>query len=95
MTHTRGLPDDREGLAAARGWAAENGHLAAPTDATYQGYRVGTWLENARAATRRAAVDVYELLQPLPRAPVIRQLSRGRIARPDARPVHREPGAVD
>ncbi|MFE6268252.1 helicase associated domain-containing protein [Streptomyces goshikiensis] len=26
-----------EGLAAARGWAAENGHLLAPLDATFQG----------------------------------------------------------
>ncbi|WP_404830868.1 helicase associated domain-containing protein [Streptomyces albidocamelliae] len=59
------MPDDREGLAAARGWAAENGHLAAPTDATYQGYRVGTWLENARAAARRAAVDEQRHAQGL------------------------------
>ncbi|SPF07280.1 putative helicase [Streptomyces sp. MA5143a] len=44
-----------EGLAAARGWAAENGHLLAPLDATYQGYRVGIWLKNARAAARKAA----------------------------------------
>jgi superfamily II DNA or RNA helicase len=44
-----------EGLAAARGWAAEAGHLLAPTDATYQGYRVGIWLKNARAAARKAA----------------------------------------
>ncbi|MEU8032951.1 Helicase associated domain protein [Streptomyces sp. NPDC049099] len=44
-----------EGLAAARGWAAEHGHLLAPLDATYQGYRVGIWLKNARAAARRAA----------------------------------------
>ncbi|MEV6774755.1 DEAD/DEAH box helicase [Streptomyces syringium] len=43
-----------EGLAAARGWAAEHGHLLAPLDATYQGYRVGIWLKNARAAARRA-----------------------------------------
>ncbi|MGW7197669.1 helicase associated domain-containing protein [Streptomyces chryseus] len=43
-----------EGLAAARGWAAEDGHLLAPLDATHQGYRVGTWLKNARAAARRA-----------------------------------------
>ncbi|MEU8653626.1 Helicase associated domain protein [Streptomyces sp. NPDC048737] len=43
-----------EGLAAARGWAAEHGHLLAPTDATYQGYRVGIFLKNARAAARRA-----------------------------------------
>ncbi len=43
-----------EGLAAARGWAAETGHLLAPVDATYQGYRVGIWLKNARAAARAA-----------------------------------------
>ncbi|WP_408997296.1 helicase associated domain-containing protein [Streptomyces europaeiscabiei] len=43
-----------EGLAAARGWAAEHGHLLAPLDATYQGYRVGIWLKNARAAARKA-----------------------------------------
>ncbi|MEW1797971.1 DEAD/DEAH box helicase [Streptomyces niveus] len=44
-----------EGLAAARGWAAEHGHLLAPLDATYQGYRVGIYLKNARAAARKAA----------------------------------------
>ncbi|MGW2651713.1 Helicase associated domain protein [Streptomyces sp. NPDC001393] len=44
-----------EGLAVARGWAAENGHLLAPLDATYQGHRVGIWLKNARAAARKAA----------------------------------------
>ncbi|MGW7213639.1 Helicase associated domain protein [Streptomyces collinus] len=44
-----------EGLAAARRWAAEAGHLLAPLDATYQGYRVGIWLKNARAAARKAA----------------------------------------
>ncbi|MER6307652.1 Helicase associated domain protein [Streptomyces sp. NPDC001657] len=43
-----------EGLAAARGWAAEAGHLLAPLDATYRGYRVGIFLKNARAAARRA-----------------------------------------
>ncbi|MFD8014808.1 Helicase associated domain protein [Streptomyces sp. NPDC058955] len=43
-----------EGLSAARGWAEVNGHLLAPVDATYQGYRVGIWLKNARAAARRA-----------------------------------------
>ncbi|GGY15937.1 helicase [Streptomyces anandii JCM 4720] len=44
-----------EGLAAARDWAAANGHLLAPLDATYQGYRVGIWLKNQRAAARKAA----------------------------------------
>ncbi|MEU3950611.1 Helicase associated domain protein [Streptomyces sp. NPDC029526] len=43
-----------EGLAAARGWAAEAGHLLAPLDATHQGYGVGIWLKNARAAARKA-----------------------------------------
>ncbi|MFJ3592701.1 Helicase associated domain protein [Streptomyces sp. NPDC090231] len=43
-----------EGLSAARGWAAENGHLLAPLDATFQGAAVGIWLKNARAAARKA-----------------------------------------
>ncbi|MFF4227396.1 Helicase associated domain protein [Streptomyces abikoensis] len=43
-----------EGLTVARGWAAENGHLLAPLDATYKGAKVGIWLKNARAAARRA-----------------------------------------
>ncbi|MEW1552141.1 DEAD/DEAH box helicase [Streptomyces tsukubensis] len=43
-----------EGLAAARGWAEVNGHLLAPLDASHQGYRVGIWLKNARAAARKA-----------------------------------------
>ncbi|MER5891987.1 Helicase associated domain protein [Streptomyces sp. NPDC001876] len=44
-----------EGLSAARGWAAEHGHILAPLDATFQGAAVGIWLKNARAATRKAA----------------------------------------
>ncbi|MEV0581261.1 Helicase associated domain protein [Streptomyces sp. NPDC050392] len=43
------------GLTAARGWAAEHGHLLAPLDATFQGAAVGIWLKNARAAARKAA----------------------------------------
>ncbi|MEW2400239.1 helicase associated domain-containing protein [Streptomyces sp. NPDC046862] len=43
-----------EGLAAARGWAAEHGHLLAPTEATWENYPIGTWLKNQRAAARRA-----------------------------------------
>ncbi|MFF0291792.1 Helicase associated domain protein [Streptomyces sp. NPDC005262] len=43
-----------EGLTATRGWAAKAGHLLAPLDATHQGYKVGIWLKNARAAARRA-----------------------------------------
>ncbi|MFF3691615.1 Helicase associated domain protein [Streptomyces sp. NPDC002187] len=42
-----------EGLAAARGWATEHGHLLTPTEATWQGFPVGVWLKNQRAAARR------------------------------------------
>ncbi len=55
-----------EGLAAARGWAEENGHLLAPLDATYQGYRVGIWLKNARAAARKAAEIEQRRAEGLP-----------------------------
>lgn len=55
-----------EGLAAARGWAAEAGHLLAPLGATYQGYRVGIWLKNARAAARKAAEIEQRRVEGLP-----------------------------
>ncbi|MFJ4329068.1 Helicase associated domain protein [Streptomyces tricolor] len=55
-----------EGLAAARGWAAEAGHLLAPLDATFQGYRVGIWLKNQRAAARKAAEIEQRRAQGLP-----------------------------
>lgn len=55
-----------EGLAAARGWAAANGHLLAPLDATYQGAKVGIWLKNARAAARRAAAIEQRRAEGLP-----------------------------
>ncbi|WP_406472568.1 Helicase associated domain protein [Streptomyces platensis] len=55
-----------EGLSAARGWAAEAGHLLAPLDATYQGYRVGIWLKNARAAARKAAEIEQRRAEGLP-----------------------------
>ncbi|MEU2390519.1 Helicase associated domain protein [Streptomyces sp. NPDC007369] len=42
-----------EGLAAARGWAAEHGHLLPPADATWRGAPVGIWVKNQRAAARR------------------------------------------
>jgi hypothetical protein len=48
-----------EGLAAARGCAAEQGHLLAPLDATHQGAKVGVWLKNARA-TARKAMDIEQ-----------------------------------
>ncbi|MEV6162282.1 Helicase associated domain protein [Streptomyces sp. NPDC052052] len=55
-----------EGLSAARGWAAEAGHLLAPLDATHQGYRVGVWLKNARAAARKAAEIKQRRAEGLP-----------------------------
>ncbi|WP_079163947.1 DEAD/DEAH box helicase [Streptomyces parvulus] len=55
-----------EGLAAARGWAADHGHLLAPLDAAFQGYRVGTWLKNARAAARKAAEIEQRRAEGLP-----------------------------
>ncbi|MFJ6793345.1 Helicase associated domain protein [Streptomyces sp. NPDC091268] len=42
-----------EGLAAARGWAEEHGHLLPPVDATWRGAPVGVWVKNQRAAARR------------------------------------------
>ncbi|MGW3660848.1 Helicase associated domain protein [Streptomyces sp. NPDC005151] len=55
-----------EGLSAARGWASENGHLLAPLDAAHQGYKVGIWLKNARAAARRAAEIEQRRAEGLP-----------------------------
>ncbi|GGR46482.1 DEAD/DEAH box helicase [Streptomyces netropsis] len=55
-----------EGLSAARGWAEENGHLLAPLDATFQGYRVGIWLKNARAAARKSAEIEQRRAEGLP-----------------------------
>ncbi|MGR6975080.1 Helicase associated domain protein [Streptomyces cynarae] len=67
-----------EGLAAARGWAAEAGHLLAPLDATYQGYRVGLWLKNARAAARKAAEIEQRRAEGLPVESVAGALSQER-----------------
>ncbi|MGW2331627.1 Helicase associated domain protein [Streptomyces sp. NPDC001700] len=55
-----------EGLSAARGWAEVNGHLLAPLDATHQGYKVGIWLKNARAAARKAAQIEQRRAEGLP-----------------------------
>lgn len=49
-----------EGLAAARGWASEHGHLLAPIEATWENYPVGVWLKNQRAAARRAEEGTAE-----------------------------------
>lgn len=55
-----------EGLSAARGWAAEHGHLLAPLDATFQGAKVGIFLKNARAAARKAAENEQRRAEGLP-----------------------------
>jgi len=55
-----------EGLTAARGWAAEHGHLLAPLDATYHGAKVGIWLKNARAAARKAVENERRRAEGLP-----------------------------
>ncbi|MFI1169340.1 Helicase associated domain protein [Streptomyces sp. NPDC020801] len=67
-----------EGLAAARGWAAENGHLLAPLDATYQGAKVGIWLKNARAAARKAMDIEQRRAEGLPVGSVAGALSEDR-----------------
>lgn len=67
-----------EGLAAARGWAAEHGHLLAPLDATYQGYKIGIWLKNARAAARRAAEIKQRRAEGLPAGSAAGALSEER-----------------
>ncbi|MGW7824813.1 helicase associated domain-containing protein [Streptomyces puniciscabiei] len=46
-----------EGLAAARGWAQDNGHLLAPLDATFQGYKVGIWMKNTAGRRPEGAGD--------------------------------------
>ncbi|MFI9778578.1 Helicase associated domain protein [Streptomyces sp. NPDC051956] len=44
-----------EGLAMARAWAEEHGHLLAPVGAVGEGgFPVGVWLKNQRAAARQA-----------------------------------------
>ncbi|MFF0836736.1 Helicase associated domain protein [Streptomyces sp. NPDC003344] len=55
-----------DGLATTRGWAKEHGHLAAPTDATHAGYRVGLFLKNVRAAARRAVVEEQRRAEGMP-----------------------------
>ncbi|MFI2205546.1 Helicase associated domain protein [Streptomyces sp. NPDC020192] len=67
-----------EGLAAARGWAAENGHLLAPLDATHQGHKVGIWLKNARAAARRARENEQRRTQGRPVTSTVGVLSEER-----------------
>ncbi|MFI0243114.1 Helicase associated domain protein [Streptomyces sp. NPDC016845] len=55
-----------ESLSAARGWAADHGHLLAPLDATFQGAKVGIFLKNARAAARKAQENEQRRAEGLP-----------------------------
>ncbi|WP_406359404.1 Helicase associated domain protein [Streptomyces sp. NBC_01544] len=55
-----------EGLTAARAWASKTGHLLAPLDATHQGYKVGIWLKNQRAAARKAQENEQRRTEGLP-----------------------------
>ncbi|MFC9227467.1 helicase associated domain-containing protein [Streptomyces decoyicus] len=81
-----------EGLTAARGWAAEHGHLLAPLDATFQEAAVGLWLKNARAAARKAVEIELRRAEGLPvqsSAGAMSQERRGQLEGIDAswRPV--------
>ncbi|MFV0137896.1 Helicase associated domain protein [Streptomyces sp. HMX87] len=67
-----------EGLAAARGWAAEHGHLLAPLDAVHRGHKVGIWLKNARAAARRAQENERRRAEGRPGRPTAGALSQER-----------------
>ncbi|GAB2765451.1 DEAD/DEAH box helicase [Streptomyces bullii] len=58
-----------EALTAARGWAAEHGHLLAPLDATHKGFKIGTFLKNARAAARRGMQAEQRQAEGLPVKP--------------------------
>ncbi|MFF5523194.1 helicase-related protein [Streptomyces coeruleorubidus] len=48
---------------------ASHGHLLAPLDATHQGYKVGIFLKNARAATRRGIQAEQRQAERLPVKP--------------------------
>ncbi|WP_436843890.1 helicase associated domain-containing protein [Streptomyces sioyaensis] len=76
-----------EGLTAARGWAAEHGHLLAPLDATFQGAKVGIWLKNARAAARKAVENEQRRAEGLPvesSAGALTEARRGQLEEIDA-----------
>ncbi|MGP3777174.1 Helicase associated domain protein (plasmid) [Streptomyces sp. SDT5-1] len=43
-----------EGLAVARAWTDAHGHFLPPTNASWNGYPIGSWAKNQRAAARLA-----------------------------------------
>ncbi|MEU4351840.1 helicase associated domain-containing protein [Streptomyces sp. NPDC023838] len=47
-----------EGLAVARAWAAVHGHFLPPATAVWQGYPIGEWAKNQRAAGRKALANI-------------------------------------
>ncbi|MCQ4207476.1 DEAD/DEAH box helicase [Streptomyces longispororuber] len=50
-----------EGLTAARSWAAEHGHFLPPAAAVWNGYPVGTWAKNQRAAAKATGAGAAAL----------------------------------
>ncbi|MFI6875776.1 helicase associated domain-containing protein [Streptomyces sp. NPDC050400] len=77
-----------EGLAVARAWAEEHGHLLAPV--SEGGFPIGVWLKNQRAAARQAveAAAAHEQGQRVPPARV------GAIPEPSGRAGRHRPGLV-
>ncbi|WP_329404385.1 DEAD/DEAH box helicase [Streptomyces melanogenes] len=55
-----------EGLAVARAWAAAHGHFLPPATAVWQGYPIGVWAKNQRAAGRKALVNIVRREGGLP-----------------------------
>ncbi|MFI1177485.1 DEAD/DEAH box helicase [Streptomyces melanogenes] len=55
-----------EGLAVARAWAAVHGHFLPPATAVWQGYSIGVWAKNQRAAGRKALVNIARREAGLP-----------------------------
>ncbi|MFF1480686.1 Helicase associated domain protein [Streptomyces sp. NPDC058301] len=55
-----------EGLAIARAWTAAHGHFLPPATAVWQGYPIGGWAKNQRAAGRKALVNIVRREAGLP-----------------------------
>ncbi|MFK8906241.1 Helicase associated domain protein [Streptomyces sp. YS-3] len=55
-----------EGLAVARAWTAAHGHFLPPTTAVWEGYPIGVWAKNQRAAGRKALVNIARREAGLP-----------------------------
>ncbi|MEU4352900.1 Helicase associated domain protein [Streptomyces sp. NPDC023838] len=55
-----------EGLSVARAWAAVHGHFLPPATAVWEGYPIGVWAKNQRAAGRKALVNIVRREAGLP-----------------------------